>query len=80
MRDSGILELLKDKIPELRNSEILFSIKIPNYEKFAMASQFNLTRFHDVIIVAPFSNSEIPDPRWYMEIKSSFNFNSTILN
>ena len=34
--NSGILVLSnKDKIPELHNSEILFSLKIPSYEKSA---------------------------------------------
>ena len=33
LRNSGILVLLnKEKIPELHNSEILFSFKIPSYE------------------------------------------------
>ena len=32
--NSGVLVLLnKDKISELRNSEISFSLKIPSYEK-----------------------------------------------
>ena len=27
-----------------------FIVKFPGYEKFAMASQFDLTRFYDIII------------------------------
>ena len=42
--------LNKYKISELRNSGILFSLKIPIEEKLAMTSQFNLTQFYDVII------------------------------
>ena len=43
------LFLNKDKILKLRNSEILFSLKILSHEKLAMTSQFDLTRFYDVI-------------------------------
>ena len=51
LRNSGILVLLsKDKISGLSNSEILFSSKIPSYEKLAMRSKFDLTWFYDVII------------------------------
>ena len=37
--------LNKDKVSKSRNSEILFSLKIPSYEKLAMASEFDLTWF-----------------------------------
>ena len=37
--------LNKDKISGLRNSEILFLLDIPSYEKLAMSSQLDLTRF-----------------------------------
>ena len=51
LHNSGILELLrKDKTSQLCNSEILSSLKIPSYKKLAMTSQFDLNRFHDVII------------------------------
>ena len=43
------LFLNKDKILKLRNSEILFSLKILSHKKLAMTSQFDLTRFYDVI-------------------------------
>ena len=33
-------------ISELRDSEILFSLKISSYEKLAMTSLFNLKTFH----------------------------------
>ena len=65
--NSDILLLLnKDKTSELRNSEVLFSLKIFN-EKLAMTSQFGLTRFYDVIMrnsvfLTQFSSSGIPDP------------------
>ena len=45
-----LLLLNKDKISELRNLEILFSFKIFSYEKLALASQFDITRFYDIII------------------------------
>ena len=58
MRNLEILVFLnKDKISELRNSEILFSLNIPRYGKLVMTSQSDLTRFYDVII----RNWRIPD-------------------
>ena len=39
-----------EEISELRNWEILFSLKIPSYEKLAMTWQFDLTQFYDAII------------------------------
>ena len=43
-----------NKIPELPNSLFFcfhfFILKFPSYEKIAMTSQFDLTRFYDVII------------------------------
>ena len=43
-----------NKIPMLRNCEILFPLKIPSYKKFtkrlAMTSKFDFIRFYDVII------------------------------
>ena len=44
-----------------------FILKFLRYEKLAMASQFDLTRFYDVIIrnslfLTRFFNSGIPDP------------------
>ena len=42
--------LNKNEIPELHNSEVLFSLKIPSNEKSAMTSQFDLTQIYDVII------------------------------
>ena len=42
-----------DKISELRNLVFLFSffiLKCPSYKELAVTSQFDLTRFYDVII------------------------------
>ena len=36
----------KDKISEFRNSEILFSLKIPRYKKLAITLQFWLVFFY----------------------------------
>ena len=47
---SKILKWKKEnKKPELSNSKIKYLIKFPSYEKLAMTSQFDLTRFYDVI-------------------------------
>ena len=55
MRNSRILVLwYNDKNSELRNSEILFLLKVLNYEKvtkkLAITSQFDLTGFYDIIM------------------------------
>ena len=41
-----------------------FNLKFPSYEKLAMRSQFDLTRFYDVII----RNSGIPDPSFISKL------------
>ena len=54
-----------NKISELHNPAFyvhLFILKFLSYEKLAMTSQFDLTRFYDAIICNSVFNSGIPDP------------------
>ena len=42
-----------------------FILKFRSYEKLAMTSQFDLTRFYDVIIRNSVFNLGIPDPHFF---------------